>query len=86
LSNVAGTRYDTGMASKSTSVRIDDDSLERLRRLSESTGVSVTRLISLAACQYADRVEQEGGLMLPLNHVAEGRVDYKPRKKKKDKQ
>lgn len=76
LPNVAAQRYESGMRKKSTSVRVDSETVERLKNLSEMTGLSVTRLITLATSRYADMIEDQDRIEIPLRRVAEQRASY----------
>ena len=77
LCPVAPPRYDGPMPNtKSTSVRIDQEAIDRLRRLSDHCGVSVAKLLTLAVGRFVDQVESNGELRVPLGQVAEDRSKY----------
>ncbi len=71
--------------SKSTSVRIENDATERLKPISERSGVSVTKLITLACYLYAEHVQKTGEINIALKDqppkVAEPRTEYGSKKK-----
>jgi len=56
------------MEGRSTSVRIDEQTRDRLKRLAEKSGVSITKLITLASAYYVEHVEQTGMINVPLKH------------------
>jgi len=62
-------RYTSGMDTKSTSLRIDQVTRDRLRCLSEKSGVSITKLVTLATAYYVEQVEKSGTINVPLNQV-----------------
>lgn len=61
-------RYNFAMDSRSTSVRIDELTRDRLKHLSEKSGVSITKLITLATAYYVEQVEKSGMINVPLKH------------------
>lgn len=60
-------RYTFLMDTKSTSLRIDQVTRDRLRCLSEKSGVSITKLVTLATAYYVEQVEKSGTINVPLN-------------------
>lgn len=73
-------RYRVGMQTKSTSVRVDEDTLSNLRLLSDRSGVSISRLITLATAQYMTAVEKAGSIEVPLKTEASKR-EYPTKRK-----
>ncbi len=59
-------RYTGSMESRSTSVRIDEQTRDRLKNLSQKSGVSITKLITLATAYYVEHAEREGVINVPL--------------------
>lgn len=68
-------RYTACMETRSTSVRIDEQTRNRLKELSEKSGVSITKLITLATSYYVELVEKTGLIEVRLK-VASGRTEY----------
>lgn len=75
----------SGMEVKSTSVRIDEETRDRLKRLAEKSGISITKLITLASAYYVQHVEQTGNINVPVKElmVAEPTAKYGETKRKK---
>lgn len=73
-------RYTVPMEMRSTSVRIDEQTRDRLRDLSSKSGVSITKLITLATAYYCEQVESSGMINVPLK-VASKPHDYVAKKK-----
>ena len=59
------------MDSRSTSVRIDEQTRDRLKQLAGKSGVSITKLITLATAYYVEHVEQTGIINVPLRRARE---------------
>ena len=78
-------RYIVCMQSKSTSVRVEELAKERLKAIGRKSGVSVTKLITLATYLYAEHVQRTGTINIPINAVvAESGPEWDvPDKKKK---
>lgn len=74
-------RYTACMETRSTSVRIDEQTRNRLKELSEKSGVSITKLITLATSYYVDLVEKTGLIEVPLK-IASSRSEYGAKKGK----
>ena len=51
---------------KSISVRLDADAQAALKQLSESSGISVTKLLTLAVFNYCEHVDKAGKINVPL--------------------
>ena len=47
-------------------MRFDDEMMERLKRVSEESGVKVAKLIRIATENYLCEVERKGEIVLPL--------------------
>jgi predicted DNA-binding ribbon-helix-helix protein len=76
-------RYITGMQSKSTSVRVEEDAKSRLKRISGNSGVSVTKLITLATYLYDEHVRKTGNISIPMRTaVAESEGEYQTKNPK----
>ena len=63
-------RYTLSMETRSTSVRIDEATRDRLKNLSDKSGVSITKLITLATSYYIEHAESEGMINVPLKYPA----------------
>ena len=58
--------YIAGMSSTSSTVRIDPEAHEALKELSSKSGISITRLITLAVAKYVEHVRETGSISLQV--------------------
>lgn len=59
-----------------TSVRFDPEIQERLKRVSERSGIKIAKLIRLATERYLDECEDSEKIVVPLRKVAETPAQY----------
>ena len=77
--------YSAGMSSTSSTVRIEPEAHEALKELASKSGISITRLITLAVAKYVEHVRETGSISLQvypepkakLSVVAEKGTGYK---------
>lgn len=52
---------------------------ERLKRVSDASGLSESELVRQAVDEYLDRVQKAGSITIPLGDAARVRAERKPR-------
>jgi len=60
-------RYKAHMSRSGTSIRFDEETMERMKSIADAAGVNVGTLVRIAVTDYCKKVEKDGEIKLPID-------------------